>query len=189
MGEYWKMYGSDERYFPGDEVEIKGMMNFVAQYGAPDMVLVEVTDGCTGAGAYSYGDVVTLTAPEKNGALLFNYWTDSNGEIVSFDSTFTFTAAFNCGFVAVYKDYLPETTKIRKIQVTQNGAYTMVTFIGTETAVERGVLFGESSTLDNFMLKKTMQTDATVFSIENKTGVSIRGYALFEEGKVIYSDD
>ena len=73
--------------------------------------------------------------------------------------------------------------------MTQNGAYTMVTFIGTETAVERGVLFGESSTLDNFMLKKTMQTDATVFSIENKTGVSIRGYALFKEGKVIYSDD
>ncbi len=185
----WALFGEDEAYMPGDVGNIKGEMRFVAQYGLPDRLSVEVSDGCSGGGEYFYGDNAVLTAPKKLGTLLFNYWTDSNGEILSFEPTYNFVVANDCAFVAVYKEFLPNMTEIKKILVMQNGDYTITRFIGIDNVLEKGVLIGENADFLNYALKMPMTTESELFSIQNETGLPVRGYALLENGKIIYSDD
>ena len=68
----------------------------------------------TGAGTYQYGQTVTLTGTPNTGYIFFN-WT-KNGQVVSTDATYTFTAVDGCG--GEYVGHFA--TKIYEITATAN---------------------------------------------------------------------
>ena len=60
-------------------------------------------EGGTGAGTYTQGDEVTVTAEDKEGKV-FKGWKDESGEIVSTQKEYTFTVAEGTTLTAVYED-------------------------------------------------------------------------------------
>lgn len=60
-------------------------------------------EGGTGAGTYTQGDTVTITAEDKEGKV-FKGWKDESGNIVSTDKSYTFTVAEATTLTAVYED-------------------------------------------------------------------------------------
>lgn len=60
-------------------------------------------NGGTGAGTYTQGDEVTVTAEDKEGKV-FKCWQDASGNIVSTDKSYKFTVAEEKTLTAVYDD-------------------------------------------------------------------------------------
>ena len=60
-------------------------------------------NGGTGAGTYTQGDEVTVTAEDKEGKA-FKGWKDESGKIVSTQKEYTFTVAEETTLTAVYED-------------------------------------------------------------------------------------
>ena len=80
---------------------IKIQAHFRAEGTAPS-VEIKVNGG-TGAGTYTQGDEVTVTAEDKEGKV-FAGWKDESGEIVSTQKEYTFTVAEGTTLTAVYED-------------------------------------------------------------------------------------
>ena len=188
----WKCAETGDVYADGDAIIAEGkQMRIVAQYEDVQTanIAVSVTGG-TGAGTYTYGDTVKVSATERengNGSKVFVYWT-KDGEIVSFAKTYTFLAAQNCNLVAVYEDYKPSVTQeLRRIIISGNFAE----FIGLDDASEKGVLFNENGGDVSFATathKIAMTGEGNQLKFENDLGASstMTGYAIVD-GKVIYS--
>ena len=60
-------------------------------------------NGGTGAGTYTQGDEVTVTAEDKEGKV-FKCWQDASGNIVSTDKSYKFTVSEEKTLTAVYDD-------------------------------------------------------------------------------------
>lgn len=188
---HWALAGSADEFAAGATGEISGEMNFVAQYGDLKTVDITVENG-TGGGEVAYGSDVIVTATERKdgkGSELFNYWENENGEILSFNLSYTFKALKDTTVKAVYKAYKPVAQTIRKIVMTNDGKNVFAEFIGISNAIERGILFGEDANIGNYTAKVTMNTDADEFTAYNDLEGSIDavGYAILANGKVIYS--
>ena len=149
---------------------------YVAEY-APLEKNIEVTVNGEKEN-YAYGDTVTCIANAPEGKV-FMYWT-KNDEIVSTESTYTFSAWENTTVTAVYGDKAPTLGKtMRKIvlDTLASGDYTavMAEFIGFSDAVEKGIIFGGK--------KIPMLTDKSQFTLTNDTGseVTVTGYAIIND--------
>ena len=69
-----------------------------------DKPSVEIkVEGGNGAGTYTQGESVTVTAEEKDGKV-FTGWQDESGKIVSTNKSYTFTVTEATTLTAVYKD-------------------------------------------------------------------------------------
>ncbi|MBE6911325.1 MAG: hypothetical protein E7473_02270 [Ruminococcaceae bacterium] len=188
----WKCAETGDSYASGDAIKAEGkQMRIVAQYEdvQTPSIVINVTGG-TGAGTYTYGDTVTVSATEReggNGSKVFCYWT-KNGETVSFGKSYTFRATESSNLVAVYEDYKPSVTQeLRRIIVSGNFAE----FIGLDNASEKGILFNENggdATFANATHKIAMTGDGNELKFENDLGnnSTMTGYAIVD-GKVIYS--
>ena len=84
---------------PAREIEIKAHFRDV---DAPPSVEIKVKGG-TGAGTYTQGDEVTVTAEDKVGKV-FKGWKDASGKIVSTEKSYTFTVNDATTLTAVYED-------------------------------------------------------------------------------------
>lgn len=169
-------------------------MVFVAQYDDPVSALYTVTVNgeASGGGNYAYGAEVTVTATEREngyGENVFAYW-EKDGEVVSFDKSYTFNVAKACALTPVYKKYNPATDILRKI-ILNDG---IAEFIGLDNAVEKGVIFRDADatavTLGNATHKIAMTTTGNHLSFNNDlTGngaTNFMGYAILTNGNVIY---
>ena len=185
---HWALAGSDDEISAGATGEISGEMNFVAQYGDIKNVTITVTNG-SGSGAVAYGSNVTVTASDRKGKNVFAYWENENGEILSFDLSYTFKALKNATVKAVYSEYNPKKSAIKKIVITNDGKNVFAEFIGIDNVIERGILFGENATLGNYTAKVAMNTDGDEFTAYNDLEGELKaiGYAILASGKVIYS--
>ncbi|MBQ9984856.1 MAG: hypothetical protein IJP38_00930, partial [Oscillospiraceae bacterium] len=187
---HWALHGSDEKFAAGATGAVSGEMRFVAQYdNGLQNVTVTVVNG-TGGGEVAYGSDVTVTASVRNGTNLFNYWINENGEILSFDKTYTFKALKASTITAVYKEYIPVGEAIRKIVMTKDNKNNIFAeFLGIDNVIERGILFGEDASLGNYTAKVTMNTDANHFTVNNdlENEPEAIGYAILANGNVIYS--
>ena len=75
-----------------------------------DAPSVEIkVDGGTGAGTYTQGESVTVTAEDKVGKV-FTGWKDESGKIVSTNKSYTFTVTEATTLTAVYEDKAPTPT-------------------------------------------------------------------------------
>ena len=185
---HWALAGSNEEFAAGATGEISGEMSFVAQYGDIQNVKITVTNG-TGGGNVEYGSDVTVKANERNGMNVFAYWENENGEVLSFDLSYTFTALRDITVKAVYSEYNPKKETIKKIVVSNDGKNVFAEFIGIGNVIERGLLFGENASLGNYTAKVTMNTDGDEFTAYNDLEDEPKaiGYAILAGGKVIYS--
>ncbi len=185
---HWALAGSGEEFAAGASGAISGEMSFVAQYGDVQNVKITVTNG-NGGGNVAYGSNVTVTANERNGMNVFSYWENENGEVLSFDLSYTFKALRNATVKAVYAEYNPKKSTIKKIVVSNDGKNVFAEFIGISDVIERGILFGEDASLGNYTAKVTMNTDGDEFSVYNDLEDEPKaiGYAILAGGKVIYS--
>lgn len=178
----------------------RAILAFVAQYSDDDASLKEVnvevagTTGATGEDSYKFGSTVTVVAPAREnnkGTKVFAYWM-KDGEIVSFEKSYSFVATTDVTVTAYYQDYAPIATSVRKILVDSVGTGTntevFAEFIGCEDAIERGFIFGDANvTLDSATAKASMKTNAKSFSMINDIeGATAKAYAIFTDG-VIYS--
>ena len=70
-----------------------------------DKPSVEIkVEGGTGAGTYTQGESVTITANEPAEGKVFKGWKDSSGKIVSTEKSYTFTVNGETTLTAVYED-------------------------------------------------------------------------------------
>lgn len=186
----WVLYGDAEKtlYAEGASVEVSAGAMFVAAYNdLSESVNITVTGGTADKEICKYGDTVTVTAPERKngtGAEIFNYW-KRDGEIVSFDREYSFTAYKNCRVEAVYSLACPSISeKIRKIILgsfsTGKENAVMAEFIGMDGAIEKGIMFGTNKT--------AMKTAGDMFTMtdDDETNDAV-GYAIFSDGSIIYS--
>ena len=187
----WTLDTDGKTYTAEDEVRASGrLMRFVAEYAdAPSESFdITVVGGTADNAAPVYGDTVTVTATPRNGAKLFNYW-QKDGEIVSFDLSYSFKAYKDTTVTAVYNDYLPAADTIRKIIIGTRpvGLETaaVAEFIGISDAVEKGILFGTN--LDDATHKVSMKTEGDTFSVIDDVAASAIGYAILSNGNAIYS--
>ena len=84
---------------PASEVKIKA--HFRNEGTAPSVEIK--VEGGTGAGTYTQGESVTVTAEDKEGKV-FTGWQDESGKIVSTQKEYTFTVAEGTTLTAVYED-------------------------------------------------------------------------------------
>ena len=84
---------------PAANIEIKA--HFRAADSKPS-VEIKVNGG-TGAGTYTQGESVTVTAEDKEGKV-FTGWQDESGKIVSTEKSYTFTVNGETTLTAVYED-------------------------------------------------------------------------------------
>ena len=82
-------------------INIKIQAHFRDIEAAPSIEIK--VEGGTGAGTYTQGDEVTVTAEDKEGKV-FKGWKDESGEIVSTQKEYTFTVAEETTLTAVYED-------------------------------------------------------------------------------------
>ena len=85
---------------PAKDIEIKAHFRDVT---AAPSVEVKV-DGGTGAGTYTPGESVTITANEPAEGKEFKGWKDESGKIVSTDKSYTFKVSGEKTLTAVYDD-------------------------------------------------------------------------------------
>ena len=85
---------------PAREIEIKAHFRDVS-----DAPSVEIkVEGGTGAGVYTQGESVTVTANEPAEGKVFKGWQDASGKIVSTDKSYTFNVTGEKTLTAVYDD-------------------------------------------------------------------------------------
>lgn len=85
---------------PASEVKIKA--HFRNEGTAPSVEIK--VEGGTGAGTYTQGESVTITANEPAEGKEFKGWKDSSGKIVSTEKSYTFTVNGATTLTAVYED-------------------------------------------------------------------------------------
>ena len=85
---------------PAKDIEIKAHFRDVT---AAPSVEVKV-DGGTGAGTYTPGESVTITANEPAEGKVFKGWKDGSGNIVSTEKSYTFKVTEATTLTAVYED-------------------------------------------------------------------------------------
>ena len=85
---------------PASEVKIKA--HFRNEGTAPSVEIK--VEGGTGAGTYTQGESVTITANESAEGKVFAGWKDESGKIVSTQKEYTFTVAEGRTLTAVYED-------------------------------------------------------------------------------------
>ncbi len=85
---------------PASEVKIKA--HFRNEGTAPSVEIK--VEGGTGAGTYTQGESVTITANEPAEGKVFKGWKDESGNIVSTQKEYTFTVAEGTTLTAVYED-------------------------------------------------------------------------------------
>ncbi|MBQ6698090.1 MAG: InlB B-repeat-containing protein [Oscillospiraceae bacterium] len=192
----WTLDTDGETYTAEDKIKASGkLMRFVAEYAdAPserfDITVVDGTavNGIADDGKAVYGETVTVTAESIKDTKYFNYW-QKDGEIVSFDLSYSFKPYKDTTVTAVYNDNLPVADTIRKIIIGTRpvGLETaaVAEFIGISDAVEKGILFGTN--LDDATHKISMKTDGDTFSVINDVAASAIGYAILSNGNAIYS--
>ncbi len=178
----------------------RAILAFVAEYDTAEASLKDVevtvagTTGATGAGSYKFGSTATVVAPAREngkGTKVFAYWT-KGGEIVSFEKSYSFVATNDVTVTAVYQDYAPIATSVRKILVDSvaagSNSEVFAEFIGCDGALERGFIFGEADvTLESAQYKASMKNSAAKsFSMINDVALTAKAYAIFADG-VIYS--
>ena len=103
----WEVTGLDTTGMDLTKTEIKfqmpaGDVTFKATYLTIEKFEIKV-EGGTGAGTYTQGESVTVTAEDKEGKV-FKGWKDESGNIVSTDKSYTFTVAEATTLTAVYDD-------------------------------------------------------------------------------------
>ncbi len=190
----WTLDVDGETYTAEDEVKASGkLMRFVAAYPDEPTESYEITvvGGTIDNANPTYGSLVTVTAPAREGGSghnYFNYWKKGN-DIVSFDKTYSFYAWEDCTLTAVYEKYVPIADTARKILVgtrtVGSDTVAVAEFIGVESAVEKGILFGTS--IDIVSHKVSMKTDGNTFSVIDDVDGDAIGYAILSDGNVIYS--
>lgn len=85
---------------PASEVKIKA--HFRNEGTAPSVEIK--VEGGTGAGTYTQGESVTITANEPAEGKVFKGWKDSSGKIVSTEKSYTFAVNGETTLTAVYED-------------------------------------------------------------------------------------
>ena len=85
---------------PASEVKIKA--HFRNEGTAPSVEIK--VEGGTGAGTYTQGESVTITANEPAEGKVFKGWQDASGKIVSSNKSYTFTVSGETTLTAVYED-------------------------------------------------------------------------------------
>lgn len=85
---------------PASEVKIKA--HFRNEGTAPSVEIK--VEGGTGAGTYTQGESVTITANEPAEGKEFKGWKDSSGKIVSTEKSYTFNVSKETTLTAVYED-------------------------------------------------------------------------------------
>ncbi len=180
---HWALYGSDKEYKPGDEIELSGTMIFVANYDSKLKLNITVDGGEVTNSNPEYGEAVTVTALERSGEDVFNYW-EKDGKAVSFDRSYTFKAWEDTELRAVYNAYKPSLAReffriiIKNFDIGDDSAV-MAEFIGLEDAIEKGVMFGDTN-------RSAMTTDDTQYSIIDDVDGEPCGYAIFSDGTIVY---
>ncbi|MBE6911367.1 MAG: hypothetical protein E7473_02480 [Ruminococcaceae bacterium] len=192
----WLLAGGNNTLLSkNDTVVAEGKeMLFVAQYedDANDVTVKVNGEDKTCA----YGEAVTLTAaPRSNDGKLFAYWqkktdADADAEIVSFDKAYTFRAYDGCEIEAVYRAYETPASTVRKILLGTSGEVNVAEFIGIGSPVEKGIIFGSGTpSILTATHKIKMNGDGDYLSALNDVpGASARGYAIFADGEILYSE-
>ncbi len=190
----WTLDADGETYTADDEVRASGkLMRFVAEYSDEPSESFEITviGGTADNATPAYGETVTVTAPARKnntGMQLFNYW-ERDGEIVSFDLSYSFKAWKDTTVTAVYNDYTPVAKTVRKIilgtRLVGGETAAVAEFIGISDVVEKGILFGTD--IDNATHKISMKTEGDTFSVIDDVSGEAIGYAILSNGNVIYS--
>ncbi len=190
----WTLDADGETYTADDEVRASGkLMRFVAEYSDEPSESFEITviGGTADNATPAYGETVTVTAPARKnntGMQLFNYW-ERDGEVVSFDRSYSFKAWKDTTVTAVYNDYTPVAKTVRKIilgtRLVGGETAAVAEFIGISDVVEKGILFGTD--IDNATHKISMKTEGDTFSVIDDVSGEAIGYAILSNGKVIYS--
>ncbi len=191
----WKYTGEeDETALPAGSL-VEGLTDdtfFVASYNDAPQIAITI-DGETVY--FDYGEEVDLgnyasIRENGNGDNVFNYWKKGD-EIISFNPDYSFLAYEPCTLKSTYAKYEPSDKTVRRILLsadTETGV-TFAEFIGLDSAIEKGILFGDAgATYDNANTKAVMQTNGNVFSVVNGTGKTAIGYAILSNGSIVYSD-
>ncbi|MBQ7119923.1 MAG: hypothetical protein IJO09_06885 [Oscillospiraceae bacterium] len=183
---YWALYGSDETLSEGDPVEISGTKMYVAYYEEDTTPSVPVTINGETENA-EYGKLYELSASSRSAtdaSKVFCYW-EKNGEIVSFDKNYSFYAAEACTVNAVYGNYAPEKTTLRKVLFSAIEGRVHAEFIGLSDAVEKGIIYGSS--LIDATHRLTMKTSGNQFTFVDDVNKDYVAYAILPDGKIVYS--
>ena len=183
----WVLSGSGAEYMPGETAVAEGKdMLFVANYPQETVETVTVNGK-----EYKYGEKASITAYKREngaGAKFFAYWT-KNGEVVSFDRTLSFTAWEDCTYTPVYLDYTPIAQTVRKILIGYKNdgenSVAFADFIGLESAVESGILFGGES-LETATHKIAKKGNENMLSVRDDVSGDAIGYAILSDGTVVY---
>ncbi|MBQ2743633.1 MAG: hypothetical protein IJF32_12625, partial [Oscillospiraceae bacterium] len=191
----WKYTGEDDEVALQANAEVPDLKDdtfFVADYNGKKTVTVTI-DGKEYP--FEYGTDVNLgdyawVRENKSGENVFNYWKKGD-EIISFKPNYTFKAYEDCTLTPIYEKYEPLDKTVRRIFISADSTtgITFAEFIGLDSAIEKGILFGDAgATYTNANAKAVMQTDGKVFSVVNETGKTAIGYAILSDGSIVYSD-
>ncbi|MGN0619657.1 MAG: GLUG motif-containing protein [Ruminiclostridium sp.] len=78
------------------------IINVKATYTAKVQAVTVTVENGTGAGTYNVNDIVTVTANEPESGYKFSHWSDGNGTILSYNTSYSFYAAKDITLTAVY---------------------------------------------------------------------------------------
>lgn len=192
----WKRAGEEDEAVLAPGAESDGLADdafFVASYG--DKKTVKITVDGTELD-FDYGEEVNLgdyasIRESKNGYNVFNFWKKYD-RIISFRPDYTFRAYEDCVISSTYAKYEPLDKTVRCILISadEKTGITFAEYIGLDSAIEKGIIFGTEKTVTyaDASAKAVMQTDSDVFSVVNKTGEAAIGYAILDDGTIVYSD-
>lgn len=191
----WKYTGKEDETALEAGIAVENLTDdtfFVADYNGKKTVNVTINEELV---EVPYGEDVKLgdyasIRKSGNGYEVFNYWKKGD-EVISFKPDYTFKAYEDCVLTPTYEKYEPINKTVRRILISAdaNTGITFAEFIGLDSAIEKGILFGDAgATYTNANAKAVMQTDGKVFSVVNETGKAAIGYAILEGGSIVYSD-
>ena len=191
--------GSTGEPISGEMTASGAQMLFVADYSdeTPETETVNLTvvGGTVTDTTPGYGEEITAKATSREngtGKRVFSHWTktvDGTAEIVSFNKEYTFKAWEDCTLTAVYSDYAPVATSIRKILIgnkDNTDVWVAEFLLGDVSAKEKGFIFG-GNTLDTATGKTAMKSDDNHFSVTDNVDGTPVGYAILSDNTVIYS--
>ena len=187
-------YGKAKEWSKYPETVGKSDVQSVAIYDAPAKVEISVVNGSADKATYDYDELVTVVADAAPAGQVFSHWT-RNGQVVSYNSTYSFYAWADATLTANYAtSALSNFPAVIIDEVTrtdgESTAYMMelVGFAG-KTILERGLLFGASG-LDlhgGTLYKATSVLGATQFTaMAPESGASaVRAYVVYMDNGVI----
>ena len=185
----WALGNADTLYQQGDKIAASGaQMFFVAQFDDPAEDTITIKVNGAELGKYAYGEKVTVTATEREGGSgqkVFVFW-KKDGEIVSFDKSYSFLASDDCELTACYENYKPMTESLRKIIINADGENLMAEFIGVDSAVEKGIIFGGRTFAEATHKISMSQSGNQLSAVADIESDEYIGYAILSDGTVIY---